>query len=97
MAESYHFNSKQEKAWTLIINGMNHYQFVGDGQPGPDIAKNDFKPEISDIDARNQVTSIISSLMNDPNMKFMKEYENSTMQILQPLVNAFQLEGNSYK
>lgn len=98
MAESFHFNSKQDKARTLIIRGMNHYQFVGDGKPGPDIAKNDFKSEISDTDARDQVTSIISSLMNNVFMKNLKDYENSSKELLQPLVNAFLLEGSyNYK
>lgn len=43
MAESYYFNTNsqnvKDKTYTIIIPGMNHYQFCGEGPPPPTVIK----------------------------------------------------------
>ncbi len=42
LAESYYFDnlpSVKEHTYTIIIPGMNHYEFCGEGQPPPNVVK----------------------------------------------------------
>ena len=68
MAESYFFDMQNQRSsnleiLTLIVKGMNHYQFAGEGQPPSPVKQNDITPEITDAEARDQVTSILTSFM----------------------------------
>jgi len=98
-SESYFFDSKL--AQTFVINGMNHYQFTGDESDPPEfISQNDFKPEITTTNSTDQSASIITAFMKQQlgleiDESIFKKYASSTSRLLQPLIDAFKLEGNS--
>ena len=101
MAESLYFNNKMQNQLTLIVNGLNHYQFAGDGQPPATIVQNDINPEISNSQARDQITSIISAFMKislgietDDDKRTISGFTDSTAELLNPLINAFLMDGH---
>ena len=63
MAESLYFSNSLRNQLTFIVNGLNHYQFAGDGQPPANVVQNDIDPEISNLQAKDQITSIIAAFM----------------------------------
>ena len=102
MTESFYFNKKENnnKQITLLVKGMNHYQFAGEGEPPFLVKQNDIKAEISDDQARDQITSIVNSFMkislgisNDDDTKLIQNQLNYTNQLVDPIIAAFQLEG----
>lgn len=103
MAESFYHNNKDsslKESITLVVDGMNHFQFIGDGERTPTIVKNDIQPEISDEQARDSITSIINSYMNiridRPSQKditLVNQFIKSTSQLVGPLVDGLDLEG----
>ena len=68
MAESFRVDDEKRTSgnlsYTIIIPGMNHYQFVGDGQPPSFVAKNDIEPEIDAATATDQLTSIVAAFLD---------------------------------
>jgi hypothetical protein len=106
MAEAYYFDMKNPRSsnleiLTLIVKGMNHYQFAGEGQPPTLVKQNDITPEITDAEARDQTTSILNSFMkmsmliSDDNDKTLIQNQLSySSSLLDPLVEAFTMEGN---
>ena len=101
MAESLYFSDKSQNRLTLIVNGMNHYQFAGDGKPPSIIAENDISPEIDNSQARNQITSILSAFMKislnigtDDDKRTIDLSIQSTLEVLNPLIDAFLMDGH---
>ena len=103
MAEAFYFNQKNVMAnqITLIVNGMNHYQFSGDGQPPILIQQNDIQPEIENSQARDQVTSVLTSFMNislniqtDDDKRLISLYTQNTLLLLEPVIQAFKMDGH---
>lgn len=105
ISESYYFNSLKlfpVASKTVVITGMNHYQFTGDeGTPPESIKLNDFKAEISSANATDQLTSVVAAFMGNSlglklsdNKSFLTRFESSTAELLKPLIDAFLLEGN---
>ncbi len=42
MAESYYFNNLdgvKDNTYTIVVPGMNHWQFCGEGLPPPNVVK----------------------------------------------------------
>ena len=42
MAESYYYNNLdtvKDNTYTILVPGMNHYQFSGEGQPPSNVVK----------------------------------------------------------
>jgi len=106
MAESHYYNKQDEKNYpaqkliTLIINGMNHYQFAGEGEPPFLVRKNDIQPEISTADAHSQAASIIAAFMDvamdvptKADTTLLGEYLKSTVEIFDPIIEALELEA----
>lgn len=109
MAESRFFDLKNKdtlslyKRLTLIVDGMNHYQFAGEGNPPLMVRSNDLKAEVSDESARDQITSIVSSFMrinlnagDDEDKSLLDKYSKSTARLLDPILDALQMEGSYY-
>jgi hypothetical protein len=106
MTEAYYFDMKNPRSTnfeiiTLIVEGMNHYQFAGEGQPPFLVKQNDIQAEISDSDARDKITSLLLSFMKismnqteDSDKTLIQTQLTYTSSILSPLVDAFLLEGN---
>ena len=107
MAESRYFEIKKAenlslfKRVTLIVDGMNHYQFAGEGNPPIIVRLNDIKPLITDQDARNQTTSIINSFMSislnitsEKDKSILNNYYMTTSKLLDPIIEAFEMEGS---
>ncbi len=88
---------------TLIVEGMNHYQFAGEGQPPFLVKQNDIQAEISDSDARDKITSLLVSFMkismnqaDSTDKALIQAQLTYTSSILGPLVDALTLEGYYY-
>lgn len=108
IAESYYFDkigAFKIPTQTLVLAGMNHYQFTGDnGIPPASIESNDFKPEVSNSAAVLSVTNAISVFVSQTlNIELKKSEQNtigkyiaSTETLLDPIVEAFKLEGKSF-
>ncbi len=104
MAESYYFNQNYKDNFnltTIVVKGMNHYQFSGQGEPPSFVKQNDIESEISDEDARARVSHIISSFMQivlnrntDEEVNTLKAYLNDTKSLVQDLIDAFELESS---
>lgn len=107
LAESYYFDhldgkkvGKKNKTRTLMIDGMNHFQFVGSGQPTPTIIRNDISPEIETSQAQNTATSLIVAFMDDTlnrltslDQSLLSGYESSTADLVSPLIEGLLAEG----
>ena len=103
MAESFYHNKNDlsvKESITLVVNGMNHFQFIGDGERTPTIIKNDIEPEISNEEARETITKLINSYINiridRPNQKdltLINQFIESTTELVNPLVDGLNLEG----
>lgn len=79
---------------------MNHFQFVGWGQPTPTIVRNDIKPEIETYQAQNTVTSLIVAFLDDTlneltsiDRVLLDAYQNSTANLVAPLIEGLLAEG----
>ena len=101
MAESIYFDKKDSHRLTLIVEGMNHYQFAGEGQPPKSIEENDFQPEIDNANARSQLTLLIAAFLrvtlkneSQSDQALLQMYLNSTQVLMQPLLDAFIVEGS---
>ena len=107
IAESYYFDkigAFQIPTQTLVLAGMNHYQFTGDnGIPPASIGANDINPEISNSAAISSVTNAISVFVSQTlNIGLQKSEQDtieecitSTETLLDPIVEAFKLEGKN--
>jgi hypothetical protein len=105
MAESYYFNQNNDPKTpysqiTVVIDKMNHFQFSGEGNPPPFVVKNDIQPETSNENARDNVTSIVNSFMQNAlnrassnDVQIIETFLRNTQQLVTPLIKAFQLEG----
>lgn len=103
VAESFYHNnydSEYKESITLVVNGMNHFQFIGDGDKTSTIIKNDIEPEITDEQARDTITKIINSYINiridSPSQKdltLINDYIKSTTELVTPLIDGLKLEG----
>jgi hypothetical protein len=108
MTEAYYFDMKNPRFTnfeiiTLIVEGMNHYQFAGEGQPPFLVKQNDIQAEISDSDARDKITSLLLSFMKISmnqadaiDKSLIQAQLTYTSSILGPLVDALTLEGYYY-
>ena len=108
MTEAYYFDMKNPRFTnfeiiTLIVEGMNHYQFAGEGQPPFLVKQNDIQAEISDSDARDKITSLLLSFMkismnqaDSTDKALIQTQLTYTSSILSPLVDALTLEGYYY-
>jgi hypothetical protein len=108
MTEAYYFDMKNPRFTnfeiiTLIVEGMNHYQFAGEGQPPFLVKQNDIQAEISDSDARDKITSLLISFMkismnqaDSTDKALIQTQLTYTSSILSPLVDALTLEGYYY-
>ena len=128
LSESYYFDnlpSTKEHTYPIVIPGMNHYEFCGEGQPPPNVLKvvkikiynksgkipfkwiayysflkNDIVPEINETVARNVLTSLITAYIHivqgrqtGPDMWWLADYILVTMRIVNPIIDAFNMEG----
>ena len=107
MAESRYFDMQNQdnlalfKRLTLLVPGMNHYQFSGEGQPPRNVRNNDLKPEIDDQTARDQITAILSSFMSislnsgsDQDKALLNKYYDLTSRLVDPIIDALEMEGS---
>ena len=101
MAVASYYNSEQpspQKDTTIVIPGMNHYQFVASGTPPSHVAKNDIKPEIDNAAALKQVTEVIATFiqftLGDISKKsVLTSHVALSAQLLDPLISMLKLEG----
>ena len=82
----------------IVIRGMTHFQFASGEIPNM-IKELDFKPEISYDEAHKAVATIVSSFMsltlgNSSSISTLSDAVKSTGEFLQPLINAYSLEGS---
>ena len=109
MAESYYFENENKnintpfKRITLIVTGINHYQFSTEGNPPYTVRTNDIKAEKTDSEAINEITSILSSFMSitiqqetQQDTELIQKYQKITAGLLDPIIDALQLEGSYY-
>jgi hypothetical protein len=108
MVEAYYFDKQNPRfsnfeIMTLIVKGVNHYQFAGeDGSQPPSLVKqHDIQAEISDSEARDKLTSLLNSFIrmttqqSDGNDKSLIQSQlDYTAELLNPLIEGFLLEGN---
>ena len=87
-------------SYTMILPGMNHYQFAGEGQAPPFVLKNDIKAEISNEYARHVLTSLVTSyfqlrigIATSENLQVLTNLTMVTFNFTQPIIKAFQMEG----
>ena len=103
MTQSFYFNLKNAipNQITLILLGQNHYQFCGVGVPPALIQQNDIQPEISDSQAIDQTTSVLTSFMkislnieteSDKNLIALNTV--NTLNLVNPLIQAFLMDGD---
>lgn len=92
--------NKNNQSHTVMVPGMNHFQFVGFGKPTSTIVRNDIKPEIETNEAQNTTTSLIAAYMNyvlnkatSEDMQLLDRYQKSSLSLLSPLISSFDLEG----
>lgn len=105
IAESFHHdkiqnNNVKNRSLTLVIEGMSHYQFWGQGIKPSYIIKNDLQPEISDTVARDLLTTINIAFMHstlgietNQDLQILQSYYNSTSYLVAPIIDAFKQEG----
>ncbi|CAF1104945.1 unnamed protein product [Brachionus calyciflorus] len=102
ISEAFYHDSPQslDTSMTLVVNGMNHYQFSGEGDRTSTIIKNDIEPEITNEQARDEITSIINSFINlklnrknEDDIKLLFKYANSTVDLVWPLIEGLNMEG----
>ncbi len=104
MAESYHFDRNKKDGFnltTIIIKGMNHYQFAGEGEPPSFVKQNDIQAEISNDAAIDQTSLVINAFMQvalgrnaDKEIDTLKGHINDTATLVQDLIDAFLYEGS---
>jgi hypothetical protein len=99
IAESFHMLDAQSTL-TLVLPGMNHFQFSGEGNPPPNVVKNDIKPELTNEQARDQLTSVLVAFLHEKldilspqDSQLLSQSAQFTKQILTPLIEALKLEG----
>ena len=111
VTESLYFDSYMRStptnSYTVVIEGMNNYQFVGDGNP-PDILmfEDDIKPEISNDTATNISTTFLKSFLKvalcsfytdcSDEKDFIESAVTNTINLVKPILDAFQIEGYYY-
>lgn len=105
MAESYYFNQNNDPKTpynqiTVVIKQINHFQFSGEGNPPPFVVKNDIQPEISNENARDNITSIVNSFIqsslkraSSQDNQIIKTFLQNTQELVNPLILALELEG----
>ena len=106
MEEYYHriylhqsnFDSVVAMYPVVVVRGMTHFQFAS-GEIPKQIKELDLRPEISYNQAHKTVTGIISSflavtLSSSPSISILSNAVKSTGEYLQPLIDAYTLEGN---
>ena len=105
LAEIDYFDAMSNKPefnrMTLMIEGMNHFQFCANGEIPAEIAKNDFKPEITNDQAIDQLSSVISSFIKiaagietELDKALLRIHVNSTVWMLNPIIEAYHLEAS---
>ena len=107
MSEAFYFDklNKNELApynrMTLILSGINHYQFAGDGTPPSNVKSNDIKSEKSDLQARQEIATVISAFMSvslnnqtTSDIDLLNLYQEKTINLVEPLIQGFELEGS---
>jgi hypothetical protein len=94
------FNKDKKSSYTIIIPGMNHYQFVGEGAPPSFVVKNDIEPEISNAVAMDVTTSLTVAFAHFQLNRFtvqdielLSEYIQNTITLTEPIIDAFMKEG----
>ena len=99
IAENYH-NIRGETKLTLVLPGVNHYQFAGEGNPPKVVVRNDIKSEISNDAAHDLITNSVKSYMHvaleidsDADRTILSDYFARTKYMLDPIVSALKYEG----
>lgn len=83
-----------------VVRGMTHFQFASGNIP-EQIKELDFEPEISNAEAHQTVASIITAFIsatlgNTSSTSVLTNVVNITGKYLQPLIDAYTLEGSYY-
>jgi hypothetical protein len=104
----YDFYTKNSSAnsYSIVIEGMNHYQFVGNGTEPNYIKLEDLNAEISDSDALNNVTTITIAFMKSSLCEYfsdcidrrlyLSKRSAENVDLLSPILNSFKVEGFLY-
>ena len=102
----YYAKTSSAFSFSIVIEGMNHYQFVGNGTPPDYLTWQDLKAEISIDDAITNLTTITiafikSSLcerFSDCSMQVLYLVSRSvqTIPLVTPILESFKLEGYLY-
>ena len=86
----------------IVIEGMNHFQFA-EGSPPPRVKNLDLKSEITNLDAREQVASLVSNFLclNSKNdcKKATAASElisrvTETRKLIDPMIEAYRMEAS---
>jgi hypothetical protein len=101
IAVSYYFDSLfYPNRMTLIIEGMDHYQFAGEGSIPGHVKKYDIEPEITNDEARDASSSIIVSfvhkqlnMQSNQDIHILKIHSQTTNNLAEPIIQALQMEG----
>ena len=99
----YFVRSTPSSSYTIVIEGMNNYQFVGDGSPPDYLVWRDIKPEVSNETASDQLTSFMKSFIKlslcsyytdclDEKI-YIESAVASSLNLVKPILDAFELEG----
>jgi hypothetical protein len=99
----YFIRSTPSNSYTVVIEGMNHYQFIGDGIPPDYLTFKDIIPEIDNQTATDQLTTLMKSFMKlalcsyysdclDERI-FIETLVATSLNLVQPILDAFQYEG----
>lgn len=75
-----------------VVKGASHMQFAS-GEPPLFVKMNDLKPEISEEEAHQKITSIIAAFI-DENSNTLQQTIMDTAQFLQPFIDSLILEGS---
>lgn len=107
IAEAEYFNNdisqKSEfNRMTLLIEGMNHFQFCGNDQLSPELEVNDFQPEITNSVAREQIALVLSSFIRihsyhmttQNDITLIQSYKTYTSLMLNPIIQAYHMESS---
>ena len=104
----YDFYTKMSSAnsYSIVIEGMNHYQFVGNGTLPDYIKWEDLKAEISDNDAADNVTTITIAFIKSSlcehfsdcvNQRlYLSQRASQNVDLLTPILQSFKIEGFLY-
>ena len=104
----YDFYTKNSSAnsYSIVIEGMNHYQFVGNGTVPDYIKWEDLNAEISDSDALDNVTTITIAFMKSSLCEYFGDCINQrsylsqraakNVDLISPILTSFKIEGFLY-